>query len=82
MSGGHFDYFHYKIYSVIEELQQEIEENLNGYAEETLKNFKESIDYLEASAKLLHNIDYLFSADIGEDTFNARYKKLRSGFDG
>lgn len=81
MSGGHFDYSQYHIRGIAEELEDIIsfiesdgegKDWLKGYKPETLKRFKEAVPILKAAYIYAQRIDWLLSADDGEDQFHKR----------
>lgn len=74
MSGGHFDYSQYNIISIIESIQSEIDQNkLNPiYSDETINEFKNAIRVLNIAYVYAQRIDWLISADDGEETFHER----------
>lgn len=88
MSGGHFDYLQHRISQAAEDVKLFIEKvekgevNEWGYnpaeifgKKEILDKFKLTIDYLEKSAKMLHEVDYFISGDTGEESFFKRWKE-------
>ncbi len=78
MSGGNFDYKQYQIGMLAEEIEQIIfEESLvdvSEYSDETLKEFVEGVKLLRQAYVYAQRIDYLVSADDGEDSFHKRLK--------
>jgi hypothetical protein len=82
MSGGAFDYNCFRISQFAEELKNKIEENdneINGYApyynQKTIEYLIECQKIIELSGKLAYDIEWLYSGDIGEETFQKRYKE-------
>ena len=79
MSGGHFNhngYIYYRVQEFIDELEVEILNNERpnewsapNLSEETIGVLKKSISFMQATAKLMKAIDYLYSGDYGEDNF-------------
>ena len=74
MSGGHFDYFQYKIKNEIEDIRDSKELFLACFesedqAFEAKRYFDECIECLERGAFLMHRIDYLISGDDSPDCF-------------
>jgi hypothetical protein len=81
MSGGHFDYVQYRLSSVVDQIQELIDNNnvvdewgyATNYSEETLDKFREAIKAVDKARNMIHRIDYLVSGDDGEETFNERW---------
>lgn len=46
-----------------------------NFSNETIERFKEAVDLLKRAEIYAHRIDYLLSADDGEQTFHERLKK-------
>ena len=77
MSGGAFEYKQ----QVLEDLAEEIREIISSlyhddrkelYTEETIKQFEDAIMFLKIAYKYVERIDWLLSADDGEETFHVR----------
>jgi len=95
MSGGHFNdcgYEYYKVAQFADELEQEI---LNNGREGTTENgyewypnhdldvidvLEEQIPKLRKMAEIMHHIDYLYSGDIGDDSFLLRIKEVEAKY--
>jgi len=45
-----------------------------NFTPQTIERFKTVVDKLREIQQTVHDIDYLVSSDIGEDTFNKAYK--------
>jgi hypothetical protein len=86
MSGGHFDYSQYKIEEIAEDIEYLIDHNISGYLDEdgnkqdrftkeTIDEFQKAVDILRKTFVYVHRIDWLVSADDGEDTFHERLKE-------
>jgi len=87
MSGGHFNhsgYIYYQVDQFADELEIAIENNdklddfeyahhLNG---EVIAVLKEQIGKIRKVAKIMKAIDYLYSADYGEDSFLKAMKRV------
>jgi hypothetical protein len=80
MSGGHFNsnsYIYYRVYEFADELENEIQNNdkpddygyAPNYGKEVTEFLKTKIEEIRRLAKLMKEIDYLYSGDHGEDTF-------------
>lgn len=79
MSGGHFnfgDYIYYRVAEFADELESEINNNTNdkdgwcpNFNEETILYLKEKLPEIRRLAKIMKEIDYLYSGDHGEDSF-------------
>ncbi len=79
MSGGHFDYFQYRINSELENIKESMEIFLDCFESEdqavkAKRYFDECIKCLERGAFLMQRIDYLISGDDGPDCFFRRIK--------
>lgn len=82
MSGGHFEYKYYQIQEFAEELKKEIEMNDDktedefgdrigrGYRKETIDRLKKAQRIIETAGKLAREIEWLYSDDHSEETFN------------
>jgi len=85
MSGGHFDYFQFRIRDRASELDEMIhrcqtaEEDEYGYkpdySPETLEKFAECAATMRKAAEMLHRVDWLVSGDNGEVTFHELWEK-------
>lgn len=74
MSGGHFEYKEFHINDIASTIADLINFNNSGdypnnFNEETLEIFKDAYYLLRKSYCYAKAIDYLASADTGEDTF-------------
>ena len=80
MSGGHFNsngYIYYRVYEFADELENEIQNNNRPdeynyapeYKEEVIQFLKCKVEEIRKLAKIMKEIDYLYSGDHGEDTF-------------
>ncbi len=96
MSGGHFgDYDYYKVSQFADELEIEISNNGKGkedcgyYGEKWYPNhdpdvidvLHEQIPKLRKMAEIMKHIDYLYSGDIGDDSFLLRMKETEAKYD-
>jgi hypothetical protein len=82
MSGGHFDYGCFRISQFADELQHEIDindvkdldewgDNIGkGYEKETMDRIIAAHAIIEKAGKLAREIEWLYSGDHGEDSFN------------
>lgn len=79
MSGGHFNYAQDHILSIIEELENVISKNdeieYYNYSPETIQEFRIGLETLKRAYVYTKRIDWLLSADDGEDNF---HKNLQS----
>ena len=80
MSGGHFNgngYIYYQVDNFADELEFDIEKNdipdeyqyAPRFSSETLAYLKSQIHVIRKMAKVMKEIDYLYSGDHGEDSF-------------
>ena len=84
MSGGTFDYVTYKFSQFADDLGMRIENNTkeNDYGwctdfdEETVSRLKIVRERAEELAELVKDVDYLYSADIGEENYRKRFDKI------
>lgn len=86
MSGGHFQYKQWEIERIADEVEQIILDNdsdernqygdLKGYhfTPETIEEFKKGLTILRQGYVYAQRIDWLVSADDGEDSFHSRLK--------
>ena len=83
MSGGSFDYKCFAISQFAEELQLKIDNNQieddYGYApnftDETIQTLIDCHKIIERAGKLAKDIEWLYSGDLGEDTFAKRINR-------
>ena len=87
MSGGFFDYSQYTLNQIVTDIEDEIyyndseevneynEKRGNGFSEDTMQEFKLAVWYLKQALVYTQRIDWLLSADDGEETFHERLKK-------
>ena len=85
LSGGSFEYKCFQISQFAEELKNKIDENDNesdGYAphynQTTLVLLKHCQKQIELSGKFAHEIEWLYSGDVGEETFKNRLEEILS----
>ena len=84
MSGGAFDYNCFKISQFAEELKNKIDENnvedeygyANHFSKETIEKLLHCQRVIELAGKFAHECEWLYSGDIGEDTFLKRIENL------
>ena len=84
MSGGHFDYAHFRIQTFTEDLDQEIANNQvkdeGGYARdfppEVIEALKAVSAHANISAKLAKAAEWLYEGDTDPDSFLERFKEL------
>lgn len=81
MSGGYFDYYQFKMQDIKSEIDDLISNNDNEelndfgyttgrfYNKEVIDKFKEAAILVEAALEAIHRVDWLVSADDGEETF-------------
>ncbi len=88
MSGGSFDYNCFKISRFAEELKNRIDENDHedeyGYTsrfnKKTISELTRCQKIIELAGKLAHDIEWLYSGDIGEETFMKRLDETLMNF--
>ena len=93
MSGGHFDYGCFRISQFADELQHEIDTNSvetkdefgqnigYGLEPETLSRVVTAQKIIETAGKLPREIEWLYSGDHGEDSFNRLVDKILAGIE-
>jgi asparagine synthetase A len=77
MSGGAFEYRQHVLEDLAEEIREAIfslnhDDTKGLYTEETMKQFEDAIMFLKIAYKYVERIDWLLSADDGEETFHER----------
>ena len=82
MSGGHFNYGCFRISQFADELEHEIEINDDetkdefgdkrgyGFEKETISRLMNAQKIIETAGKLAREIEWLYSGDHGEESFN------------
>jgi len=95
MSGGHFNdcgYEYYKVSQFADELEHEILNNgregttENGYRwypnhdPDVIDVLEEQIPKLRKMAEIMRDIDYLYSGNIGDDSFLFRMKEIEAKY--
>jgi hypothetical protein len=87
MSGGHFDYQQYRIEDMARDIDELIQSNDDEtpheyggtigrfYPPEIIERFKETAHTLRQAAEMAQRVDWLVSADDGEESFLRRWKK-------
>jgi hypothetical protein len=84
MSGGHFDYISFKFDEFSTNLKMEIDTNgipdgdgdvIYDYSPEVITRLELLVTLTDLVSTLSHSVEWLYSGDIGEDTFTARYDK-------
>ena len=86
MSGGSFDYRYFQIQQFAEDLQNKIDENdtkneygsSNSFNEKTLCLLKQAQRLIEHAGNIAKEVEWLYSGDIGEETFAKRFDELYS----
>jgi len=85
MSGGAFDYAYEKVLSFADSLREEIERNnipdstygfCNSFSGSTILYMKDIEIISRICASLMKEVEWLYSADTGEDTFTNNVVKL------
>jgi len=87
MSGGAFNYGQFRISDIVDVIEDEIYHNESieedewgsrrgkHFNEETIAEFKKGVELLKMAQIYAHRIDWLISADDGENTFHERLKE-------
>lgn len=77
MSGGHFNYAEFSLVEISEILEESLANNIeHGMSEDIIKCVKDIKNQTDTLYKILHELDYLYSSDIGEESFLERYQEL------
>ena len=87
MSGSHFNdnkYVYYYVYRFADELENDIANNNKendgwcpDFSDATIAFLKSKIEEIRKTAKLMKEIDYLYSGDHGEDSFMKAVKESK-----
>ena len=89
MSGGHFgDYDYYKVFQFADELEVEIENNgkpdeygwKSNHDPDVIDVLQEQLPKLRKMAEIMKACDYLYSGDIGDDSFLLRIKEIEEKY--
>jgi hypothetical protein len=75
MSGGHFDYKQYDISEIAGSIEELVQTNEYDYSKETIQEFQNAVQILRKAYVYTQRIDWLVSADDGEETFHKRLKE-------
>jgi hypothetical protein len=76
MSGGYFDYDQYRLTPMADSLELVIDNsNEYSFSPATVEEFRKALHHLRLSYIYLHAIDYLLSADFGEESFHRSLKE-------
>jgi len=82
MSGGYFDYDQYRIGNIKDSIAQLVLKKEKGtlpeyydFSEETFREFKNALYVLARAEIYAQRIDWLLSADDGEESFHSRLLK-------
>lgn len=81
MSGGHFEYKCFAVSQFAEELQHEIDinkHNAHEFSDETMQRLTLAQKLIKLSGKLAREIEWLYSGDHGEESFNEIFDKIMS----
>lgn len=73
MSGGHFDYGQWRIYSIAEEVELLIASG--DYDQAEVAEFRNGLAALKAAFIYVQRIDWFVSGDDGEESFHQRLKE-------
>jgi hypothetical protein len=89
MSGGHFgDYDYYKVHQFADELEVDIDNNgkpdeygwKSNHDPDVIDVLQEQIPKLRKMAEIMKACDYLYSGDIGDDSFLLRMKEIEEKY--
>ncbi len=88
MSGGYFQHNCFRIAAFAYELENELDQNDDltldiygdqrgqGFDNKTVDNLKAALIILKLAAKLAREVEYLYSGDLGPETFNKRVNEI------
>lgn len=91
MSGGYFDYGYLRISQFADELKREIESNDDnslddwgsargrGMGKETVSRLVVAHQIIVTAGRLAREIEWLYSCDHGEESFNKLFDKIMAG---
>ena len=89
MSGGHFEYKCFDISRFAQDLQAELLVNYDtskgewgdvrgmNFSPETMVRLRETQEVIAKAGELAHAVEWLYSGDYGEDTFNDVFDKMK-----
>jgi hypothetical protein len=89
MSGGHFgDYDYFKVYQFADELEVDIDNNgkpdeygwKSNHDPDVIAVLQEQLPKLRKMAEIMKACDYLYSGDIGDDSFLLRMKEIEEKY--
>jgi len=89
MSGGHFgDYDYYKVFQFADELEVDIDNNdkpdeygwKSNHDPDVIDVLQEQLPKLRKMAEIMKACDYLYSGDIGDDSFLLRIKEIEEKY--
>lgn len=75
MSGGAFDYGYYKIQTIIDGIDEHLNETSFEYSEKMLKVFEAHKKELEILQEKTKALEYVASGDYSEETYFEEYEK-------
>lgn len=89
MSGGHFDYLFYRVDEFADRLEIDIENNqkknewgyCRDYSHDTIARLREVLRLCRHTARLMKEVEWLFSGDIDEKEFWERMGEIEENND-
>lgn len=82
MSGGSFDYVHLRVEAFAETLGNALsadEKSGQSFSPATIAKLRQIQSQSAVMSKLMREVDYLYSADTGDDTFLQRVADIEAG---
>ena len=87
MSGGHYNYQYHHIFNLADDIRTDIKNNdveddfgfKFGYTTELLEVLEVITAHMEILGKMAKEIEWLYSDDIGEETFLERIEEIIKG---
>jgi len=76
MSGGSFDYAYEKVVSFTNDLKESLENEPDFYSQLVVNKLKEIERIADKTAKLMKEVEWLYSGDTGEESFMERVKEI------
>jgi len=85
MSGGHFNHSYYHFNMFADDLEEEILHNNDkndcnhsyDFSNQTIKELNKIIKLCRKCANLVYEVEYLYSGDIGEESFLKNIKEIK-----
>lgn len=76
MSGGSFDYAYEKVVSFANDLKESLENEPDFYSQLVVNKLKEIERIADKTAKLMKEVEWLYSGDTVEESFMERVREI------